>query len=149
MKKLALATAIVAVALGTLATPALAGDTSQPVIVLNGQGNDLDAYTGNEPFKHQLVIQNHNDDPNGRDINAQICFFPDGKTFIAGEDTGQPDPLQGWGIFKMKGTKVGKLRGTRSAASPHDASASSRRRIRAATTTPRTTAAGSSLMVGS
>lgn len=80
------------------------------VIVLNGQGNDLDAYSGTRPFKHQTVIQNHNADPKGRDINAQICFFPDGKTFIAGEDTGQPDPLQGWGIFKMKGTKVGKLK---------------------------------------
>ncbi|MBM3672143.1 MAG: hypothetical protein FJW86_08195 [Actinobacteria bacterium] len=93
-------------------SPAWSGqdDPGAGVIVLNGQGNDLDAYTGNEPFKHQLVIQNHSEDPNGRDINAQICFFPDGKTFIAGEDTGQPDPVQGWGIFKMKGTKVGKLK---------------------------------------
>ncbi|MEX0664313.1 MAG: hypothetical protein WD598_06010 [Acidimicrobiia bacterium] len=94
------------------ASPATAGgkEAGTGVIVLSGQGNDLDAYSGTEPFKHQLVIQNHNADPKGRDINAQICFFPDGKTFIAGEDTGQPDPLQGWGIFKMKGTKVGKLK---------------------------------------
>jgi hypothetical protein len=80
------------------------------VIVLNGQANDLDAYTGAPPFKHQTVIRNRNDDPKGFDINAQMCFFPDGKTFIAGEDTGQPDPVQGWGIFRIKGTKVGKLK---------------------------------------
>jgi hypothetical protein len=98
---------------GFAAAPATAKkEGGAGVIVLSGQGNDLDAYSGTKPFKHQLVIQNHNADPNGRDINAQICFFPDGKTFIAGEDTGQPDPLQGWGIFKMKGTKVGKLSAT-------------------------------------
>ena len=57
---------------------------------------------------HMNCVQCH--DPHGRDINAQMCFFPDGKTFIAGEDTGQPDPLQGWGIFKLKGTKIGKLK---------------------------------------
>jgi hypothetical protein len=82
------------------------------VIVLNGQANDLDAYTGAPPFKHQTVIKTRESDPKGLDINAQICFFPDGKTFIAGEDTGQPDPIQGWGIFKMSGTKVGKLKAT-------------------------------------
>ena len=113
MKRSLLSVVLMAALVGLVAaSPATAGeeDAGAGVIVLNGQGNDLDAYTGNEPFKHQLVIQNHNDDPNGRDINAQMCFFPDGKTFIAGEDTGQPDPLQGWGIFKMKGTKVGKLK---------------------------------------
>jgi len=112
MRRALVTIVIVAVAVGVFATaPATAkkqGGTG--VIVLNGQGNDLDAYSGTKPFKHQLVIQNHNADPKGRDINAQICFFPDGKTFIAGEDTGQPDPLQGWGIFKLKGTKVGKLK---------------------------------------
>jgi hypothetical protein len=29
-----------------------------------------------------------------------------------GEDTGQPDPPQGWGIFKLRGTSVGKLAAT-------------------------------------
>ena len=56
-----------------LATPATAQKKKEGgsgVIVLSGQGNDLDAYSGTEPFKHQLVIQNHNADPNGRDINA-------------------------------------------------------------------------------
>jgi hypothetical protein len=85
------------------------GGSKRTVIVLNGQGNDLDAYAANAPFKHQTVITNRNDDPKGFDINAQICFFPDGKRFIAGEDTGQPDPVQGWGIFEMRGKTVGKL----------------------------------------
>jgi len=79
------------------------------VIVLNGQGNDLDAYASTPPFKHQTVIETRARDPQGLDINAQICFFPDGQTFIAGEDTGQPDPVQGWGIFRLRGSTVGKL----------------------------------------
>ncbi|MEX2254140.1 MAG: hypothetical protein WEC34_01770 [Acidimicrobiia bacterium] len=105
-----------AVALALFVTPAVAGarddtdtKTKSNVIVLNGQGNDLDAYTANAPFKHQTVYTNRNDDPDGFDINAQICFFPDGHRFIAGEDTGQPDPIQGWGIFDLRGTSVGKL----------------------------------------
>lgn len=113
MKRALLTTVLLAAMVGLVAaSPVIAGgdEAGAGVIVLNGQGNDLDAYSGTDPFKHQLVIQNHNEDPNGRDINAQICFFPDGKTFIAGEDTGQPDPLQGWGIFKLKGSKVGKLK---------------------------------------
>ncbi|MSO80007.1 MAG: hypothetical protein EXQ79_10465 [Acidimicrobiia bacterium] len=113
MRRALVALTALAMTIGVfVAAPATAKEkqAGAGVIVLSGQGNDLDAYTGTKPFKHQLVIQNHNGDPKGRDINAQICFFPDGKTFIAGEDTGQPDPLQGWGIFKLKGTKVGKLK---------------------------------------
>ena len=52
----------------------------------------------------------------GRDINAQICFFPDGPgRFIAGEDTGQPTIPPGWGIFQLQGhrgasaNQIGKL----------------------------------------
>ena len=83
---------------------------SSTVIVLNGEGNNLNAYASKPPFKKQNVIRNAEDDPKGLDINAQICFFPDGSNrFIAGEDTDQPNPPQGWGIFKMNGTKVGKL----------------------------------------
>jgi hypothetical protein len=103
-------------ALALLLTPAVApaqptgGSPKVKVIVLNGQGNDLDAYASNPPFKHQTVITTRAKDPKGFDINAQICFFPDGRTFIAGEDTGQPDPIQGWGIFKLSGNTVGKLK---------------------------------------
>jgi hypothetical protein len=84
--------------------------SSKDVIVLNGEGNNLNAYKAEPPFTKQNVIRNHDDDPNGLDINAQICFFPGGSNrFIAGEDTGQPNPPQGWGIFDLQGTQVGKL----------------------------------------
>jgi hypothetical protein len=99
--------------------PAVTGTTTggggaAGAIVFNGQGNDLDAYTAEPPFTHQKVITNRAADPNGLDINAQICFFPDGsRRFIAGEDTGQKEgDLQGWGIFQLEGTKVGELKAT-------------------------------------
>ncbi|MET0148300.1 MAG: hypothetical protein ABW310_04025, partial [Acidimicrobiales bacterium] len=80
------------------------------VIVFNGQGNNLDAYSTGETVETQRVISTIADDPDGLDINAQICFFPDGSgRFIAGEDTGQPDPPAGWGIFQLSGTGVGDL----------------------------------------
>jgi hypothetical protein len=84
--------------------------SSKGVIVFNGEGNNLNAYAAAPPFTKQTVIRNHDDDPNGLDINAQICFFPGGsKRFVAGEDTGQPNPPQGWGIFQLRGSTVGKL----------------------------------------
>jgi hypothetical protein len=63
------------------------------------------------------MIENANDNPeDGLDINAQVCFLDD-RTFIAGEDTGQPEVIPGWGIFELTGdtftelgaTQVGKL----------------------------------------
>lgn len=80
------------------------------VVVFNGQGNNLDAYGAGDPAPTQRVITTAAEDPDGLDINAQICFFPDGSgRFIAGEDTGQPDPPAGWGIFQLSGTGVGDL----------------------------------------
>ena len=83
-------------------------------IVFNGQGNDLVAYATDGSGDSQVVLTNKEDDPEtGRDINAQICFFPDDpQRFIAGEDTNQPDPLQGWGIFELEGDTVGDLAAT-------------------------------------
>ena len=104
------------------ATPAIAGAdadatagnkdrTTRPhAVVFNGQGNDLDAYVPTPPFTTQKVYTTREKDPKGFDINAQICFFGNGRTFIAGEDTGQPDPIQGWGIFRLRGNKVGSLK---------------------------------------
>jgi hypothetical protein len=86
------------------------GRTARSAIVFNGEGNNLNAYSTKAPFKKQTVIRTRAQDPNGLDINAQICFLPDGsRRFIAGEDTGQPNPPQGWGIFKLRGNEVGKL----------------------------------------
>lgn len=80
-------------------------------IVFNGQGNDLVAYAPAPPFERQVVIRNAADDPeHGLDINAQICFDPDHpRRFVAGEDTGQPNPPAGWGIFELEGDRVGEL----------------------------------------
>jgi hypothetical protein len=72
-------------------------------VVFNGQGNNLDAYEPIPPFTSQRVITTIADDPNGLDINAQICFFPDGsRRFIAGEDTGQE-------VGDFSATQVAKL----------------------------------------
>lgn len=83
-------------------------------IVLNGQGNDLVAYATDGSGESQRLFTNKEDDPeDGRDLNAQICFFPDDpRRFVAGEDTNQPDPLQGWGIFELEGDTVGDLTAT-------------------------------------
>jgi hypothetical protein len=111
------------VAIGLLtagATGAARASRPRAAIVFNGQGNNLDAYESRPPFRHQRVITTRADDPKGLDINAQICFFPgrhrtsprgakatSARWFIAGEDTGQPNPPQGWGIFRLTGNKVG------------------------------------------
>jgi len=80
------------------------------VLVFGAQGNNLDAYSTGDPSEVQRVITTVAEDPDGLDINAQICFFPDGSgRFIAGEDTGQPDPPAGWGIFQLSGTGIGDL----------------------------------------
>ena len=81
-------------------------------IVMNGQGNDLAAYLAEPPYTKQIVIPHYDEDnqPDGLDLNAQICFDPTNpRRFVAGEDTGQPDPPQGWGIFELQGDRIGEL----------------------------------------
>lgn len=80
------------------------------VVVFSGEGNRLNAYETAGGFAKQTVIENAATDPAGRDINGQICFLPDGsRRFIAGEDTNQPEPPQGWGFFQLEGRGVGAL----------------------------------------
>ncbi|MBA2282093.1 MAG: PQQ-like beta-propeller repeat protein, partial [Acidimicrobiia bacterium] len=81
-------------------------------VLLGAEDNRLRAYdpvTGAQ----QVVVPSNADapaDPNSRDVNAQICEDPlRPGSFIAGEDTFQPDPLQGWGYFDLLGTAVGNL----------------------------------------
>ncbi|MDG2026633.1 MAG: PQQ-binding-like beta-propeller repeat protein [Acidimicrobiales bacterium] len=79
-------------------------------VVFSGQGNDLVLYTLDG--ERQQVITNAGEDPeNGRDINAQICFL-DETHFIAGEDTGQPVKIPGWGIFRLDGDRIGEFTAT-------------------------------------
>ena len=113
-----LGAALLAVAVVALAGPgALAPaagrsgvEKEHRTIVFNGEANRLNAYDPVTGAK-QRVIASHADDPeHGLDINAQICFDPDGsRRFIAGEDTGQPTPPAGWGYFKLHGEKIGEL----------------------------------------
>lgn len=92
----------------------LSPSTVPSVLVFNGENNRLNAYDPADGFRKQTVIPSHADDPvNGRDINGQICFMHDGsRRFIAGEDTGQPNPPQGWGLFQLHGMRVGELSAT-------------------------------------
>ncbi|MGH9249939.1 MAG: hypothetical protein ACRD0W_10545, partial [Acidimicrobiales bacterium] len=79
------------------------------VIVLSTEGNNLNAYEPDPPFREQTVIRSAADDPDGLDINGQVCMLPDGSGFVAGEDTGQPERTPGWGIFELEGATVGEL----------------------------------------
>jgi hypothetical protein len=102
----ALAVALVSGALGC-------SDASGPAaaaILFSPEGNDLNAYSTGDAVVKQTVVKNADEDPNGRDINGQVCFAPDGsRTFVAGEDTGQPDPPAGFGVFRLSGDEIGSL----------------------------------------
>ncbi|HEY6697010.1 MAG TPA: hypothetical protein VIZ67_02215 [Acidimicrobiales bacterium] len=79
-------------------------------IVLSTEGNNLNAYEPDPPFRKQTVIHTAADDPDGLDINGQVCMLPGGLgLFVAGEDTGQPERTPGWGIFQLEGGIVGDL----------------------------------------
>ncbi len=95
------------------ASPALAAQE----LLYGAEGNRLRRYDidtiKNPPLNEDILIEGASLDPNGRDINGQICLFPDGSgRFVAGEDTGQPTPPAGWGVFEADGTQVGKLTAT-------------------------------------
>src|SRR4030095_2365344 len=105
---------VVVVVAGLVA--ACGGDSSkhQELLVFSGEANRLNAYAPDQDDEKQTVIQNRNQDPNGWGINAQICFDPNaGPRFIAGEDTAQPNPPQGWGFFQLNGNVIGALSATR------------------------------------
>ncbi|MDH3707917.1 MAG: hypothetical protein OES57_17765, partial [Acidimicrobiia bacterium] len=86
-------------------------------LIYSTEGNRLrrfDADTvGTARLAEDVLIERASLDPDGRDVNGEICFVPDGAgRFVAGEDTGQPSPPAGWGVFEADGTQVGKLTAT-------------------------------------
>ena len=113
--------------------PTTPTDEAPAAIVLSTEGNNLNAYEADPPFRKQTVIRTAADDPEGLDINGQVCMLPgdspeaarsaqpgperpgaegaeSGKQrFVAGEDTGQPERTPGWGIFELAGAAVGDL----------------------------------------
>ncbi len=80
--------------------------------LVNGQGNQLDEYDLSvDPPRWSTWMRNA--EHGGKDLNAQICTLEKGKYILLGEDTGQPNPPPGWGIFDLKSKReVGKLTAT-------------------------------------
>lgn len=95
-------------------TPGASGSSA---VVFSPEGNNLWAYETTPPFVAQKVnAANHTFDgtpgnPDGWDINGQICTFRAGGTryLVSGEDTQQPNPPAGWGVFELAGDAVGEL----------------------------------------
>jgi hypothetical protein len=90
------------------------GGLGRQELLFGGEGNRMRRYDidtiKTPPLVDDVLIPSASDSPTGRDMNAQICSFPDGSgRFIAGEDTNQPHPPAGWGVFAPDGTQIGKL----------------------------------------
>ncbi len=102
---------------------AAATAAAEPLLLYATEGNrlrriDVDMI-GAPPLAEDVRIESANDTANGpragtgRDANGMICHFPDGSgRFVLGEDTGQPTPPPGWGVFDAAGRQIGKLTGT-------------------------------------
>jgi len=90
-------------------------------VLFSPEGNNLWAYDTTPPFRSQKInTANHSfgdapSDPDGWDINGQMCAFSIGakRYLITGEDTHQPTPPAGWGIFAVTGARVGQFGITR------------------------------------
>lgn len=94
---------------------------SGPELVFSGEDNRLNAYDAVTGEKQTVIPSAADAAGVGLDINAEICFVPDGVAwkpdgeiwFIAGEDTEQGAQegviKQGWGFFRLTGTGIGDL----------------------------------------
>lgn len=126
MRTTVLGTAAAALALGALAAPSTAqsgpsGPAGGLEIVLSGEADRLNVYDAATGAKRTLIPSSHEAPGVGLDINAEICFVPDGVAwkpagetwFIAGEDTEQnvvPGVIkQGWGVFRLTGGTLDTL----------------------------------------
>jgi len=106
--------ALVAVALAGFApAPALASPPDPQVLLYNTEGNRLrrfDVDTIDTGLVEDVLQPSASDDPDGRDSNGSICRFRDGSgLYVHGEDTDQPNPPAGFGVFAADGRQVGKL----------------------------------------
>jgi len=111
------------VLLAVLGAPGLAAAAAPNELVYGTEGNRLRRYDvdtiGTDRLVEEVLIERASAgefaSPSGpgRDINGQVCRFRDGTgRFLAGEDTGQPNPRAGWGIFAADGSQIGKLTAT-------------------------------------
>lgn len=115
-------TALILVSLIAVPTVAPASDSGE--VLYAPEGNRLRRYdvdTVGGPLVEDVLIERASASEQGgdlpagkfRDINGLVCRFPDGSgRFIAGEDTGQPNPTAGWGVFTAEGRQIGKLTAT-------------------------------------
>ena len=91
------------------------GSAAAGQVLFSPEGNNLWAYAVVPPFTAQKVnAANETFDgtpgnPTGWDINGEICSLTAGGKhyLVTGEDTHQPNPLPGWGIFELHGSRVG------------------------------------------
>lgn len=103
----------IALALVLASSDAQAAPRSELLYV--SEGNRLRRYDPDTidrgPLLSDILFQNaETDRRNGRDVNGMVCAVPGSYgVFVAGEDTGQPSPPAGWGVFTDAGYHVGKL----------------------------------------
>jgi hypothetical protein len=116
---------------GVAAVLAVLGTTSPATgeLLYVTEGNnlrriDLASLDGPGPTRTDVLVEHasrgeeagarsRHTDPRRRDVNGMVCRLPDGSgRFVAGEDTGQPTPPPGWGVFTADGRPVGKLTAT-------------------------------------
>lgn len=88
-------------------TPTSFSQTPTPEAVeklFSPQANELDVYDLETGERTVLIKAEDNT------VNGQVCLLPDGSgNFLLGEDTGQPEKRQGWGIFSPQGKLVDKI----------------------------------------
>lgn len=107
--------ALIAVLLSGLPpAPAAASPADPQVLIYNTEGNRLRRYdvdTIGSGLVEDVLQASAADEPvHGRDSNGSICRFHDGSgRYVHGEDTGQPNPPAGFGVFAADGTQIGKL----------------------------------------
>jgi outer membrane protein assembly factor BamB len=98
---------------GALSAPGWASPPDPQVLIYNTEGNRLRRYdvdTIGGALVEDILQPSASDDPDGRDSNGVICRFRDGSgRYVHGEDTGQPSPPAGFGVFAPDGRQVGKL----------------------------------------
>jgi outer membrane protein assembly factor BamB len=106
------ALAVLALA-GLTPSAAPASPPDPQVLIYNTEGNRLRRYdvdTLDTSLLEDVLTPSAADSPDGRDSNGSICRFPDGSgRYVHGEDTDQPHPPAGFGVFAPDGTQIGKL----------------------------------------
>ena len=78
------------------------GPRASAPLLLAPEGNRLHALALPRADTDRILIPSAADAPGtGRDINGQICVERRSGRFVTGEDTGQPKPPPGFGVFEL------------------------------------------------